>query len=95
MYLTELEEYISEFITYLAHREKQPDAQVSALPLDMMSQKDFKSDPLQIEAPNMTDIGSMLDDETQDDDIITNPAEKYRRFQELAQKGHFSKAPRR
>ena len=36
MYLTELEEYISAFITYLAHREKNPDAPISALSLDNM-----------------------------------------------------------
>ena len=31
MYLTELEEYISVFITYLAHREKNPDAPMNAI----------------------------------------------------------------
>mmetsp|Transcript_30493 Transcript_30493/g.40562 ORF Transcript_30493/g.40562 Transcript_30493/m.40562 type:complete len:321 (-) Transcript_30493:123-1085(-) len=95
MYLTELEEYISAFITYLAQREKHADAHVSALPLDIMTSKDFKADPIAIDAPNITDIGSILEDETNDEDIITNPAEKYRRFEELAQKGHFSQAQRR
>ena len=90
MYLTELEEYISAFITYLAQREKHADAHVSALPLDIMTQKDFKADPIAIDAPNITDIGSVLEDETNDEDIITNPAEKYRKFEELAQKGHFA-----
>jgi len=89
MYLTELEEYISAFITYLAQREKHADAHVSALPLDIMTQKDFKAEPISIDAPQITDIGSVLEDETNDEDIITNPAEKYRKFEELAKKGHF------
>ena len=95
MYLTELEEYISSFITYLAQREKHADAHVSALPLDMMTSKDFKADPIAIDVPNVTDLGSILEDETNDEDIITNPAEKYRRFEEMAQKGHFNQAQRR
>lgn len=88
MYLTELEEYISAFITYLAQREKQADAHVSALPLDQMTSKDFKADPIAIDIPNITEVGSM--DETNDDEIITNPAAKYRQFEEMVQKGLFN-----
>jgi hypothetical protein len=55
MYLTELEEYISSFITYLAQREKNPDAHISALPLDIMTKKDFFADPISIDAPNAGD----------------------------------------
>ena len=88
-YLTELEEYISSFITYLAHREKNPDAHISALPLDIMTSKDFKADPIAIDAPNATDYVSMEDETNADDDIVTNPAEKYRRYEEMALRGLF------
>jgi len=81
MYLTELEEYISAFITYLAQREKHSDAHVSALPLDIMTSKDFKADPIAIDAPNFAELGSIWEEETNEDDIITNAAEKYRRLE--------------
>lgn len=34
LYLSELEEYISNFIIFLAQRDKNPDAPISALSLD-------------------------------------------------------------
>lgn len=89
MYLTELEEYVSSFITYLAQREKHTDAHVSALPLDIMTSKDFKADPIAIDAPNATDFVSMEEDTNADDDIVVNPAQKYRKFEEMAQRGFF------
>ena len=93
MYLTELEEYISQFITYLAHREKNPDAHISALPLDIMTNKEFTKDPMAIDAPNTNDYAE--DDATADEEIVTNAAEKYRRFEELARQGYFGAAQRR
>ena len=92
-YLTELEEYISSFITYLAQREKNPDAHISALPLDIMTSKDFKADPIAIDAPNATDFQSMEEDTNADEDIVTNPAEKYRKYEEMASRGFFGAAP--
>ena len=89
MYLTELEEYISAFITFLAQREKNPDAHISALPLDHMTSKDFKAEPIAIDAPNATDFVSMEDETNADDDIVTNPLEKYRRYEEMAARGFF------
>ena len=88
--LIELEEYFSLLMTYMAQRKNNPDAHVSTLPLDMMTSKNFKADPIAIDAPNAGDVPS--EDETQaDDEIVTNPAEKYRKFQELAQRGFFDK----
>lgn len=40
-YLSELEEYVSAFITFLASRSKQPYPSIQALPLDTMGVKDF------------------------------------------------------
>ncbi len=48
-YLAELEEFISSFITYLAQKEKQPDATISALGLDGMQNKEFEKGPIFIE----------------------------------------------
>lgn len=89
-YLTELEEYMSQFITFLAHREKNPDAHISALPLDIMTNKEFAKDPMSIDAPNTNDYAE--DDVTADEDIVTNAADKYRKYEELARQGYFGAA---
>ena len=78
MYLTELEEYISAFITYLAHREKNPDAPISALSLDNMTNKEFDKGAIAIDAPNAHDFVAMEDETTVEDEIVTNPIEKYK-----------------
>ena len=90
-YLSELEEYISNFITYLAQREKNPDAPISALPLDSMANKDFDKAQAAIEVPSAHDFAN-VDDETTEggDDIVTNPKDLYRKFEELANKGYIN-----
>ena len=87
-YLTELEEYIAHFITHLNHREKNPDAHISALPLDIMTNKEFTKDPMAIEAPNAQDFQE--DDATADEEIVTKAADKYRKYEEMARQGHFN-----
>ena len=49
MYLSELEEYISTFIIYVAQKNKNPDAPISALSLDQMPTKEDNKGPLNIE----------------------------------------------
>jgi len=49
LYLAELEEFVSNFITYLAQKEKNPDAPVSALSLETMNNKEFDKGPLAVE----------------------------------------------
>lgn len=53
LYLAELEEYISMFITYLAYKQKSSDAAISNINLDALASKDFnKQGTTQIMAPN-------------------------------------------
>lgn len=40
-YLAELEEYISSLITYSAFKRDDPNAAISAIPLEKLNQKDF------------------------------------------------------
>ena len=54
-----------------------------------MTSKNFKADPIAIDAPNATDFVSMEDETNADDEIVTNPAEKYRKFEMMAQRGYF------
>ena len=55
LYLAELEEYISLFITYLAYKQENPDAPISSLSLEQMHVKDFEKNETKIEVPT-TDV---------------------------------------
>jgi hypothetical protein len=93
LYLSELEEHISNFITYLAAREKNPDAPISALPLDTMANKDFEKKEAAIEVPSAHDFANVDDETTTEaggDEIVTNPKDLYRKFEELANKGYIN-----
>lgn len=90
LYLSELEEYISAFITYLAQREKNPDAPISALSLDAMANKEFDKGAIVIDAPAAHDFANVDDETAEGDDIVTNPKDLYRKFEELASKGYIN-----
>lgn len=85
LYLSELEEYISLFITYLAYKQENPDAAISSLSLDKMAQKDFEKGPINIDPPNPNDALANEDLETEDE-VITNPAALYKKYEEQALK---------
>lgn len=48
VYLAELEEYISLLITYLAYKQENPDAAISALSLEKMALKEFDKGPTNV-----------------------------------------------
>jgi hypothetical protein len=80
LYLSELEEYVSKFINFLAMREKNPDAPISALSLEAMEIKVFNKDAPKIEAPDAKDFFD--DDETAEGEVFTNVKDLYRRVEE-------------
>merc|ERR1719454_1665652 len=90
LYLAELEEYISNFITFIAQREKNPDAPISALSLDAMQNKEFDKGPLNVEhLPNSNQFNNNFeDDATTEDEIFTNKKDLYKKFSEFAEKGY-------
>ena len=51
MYLAELEEFISSLITYLAFKRDDPNAAISSVPLERLTQKDFLKKEIWIDAP--------------------------------------------
>ena len=73
LYLAELEEFVSNFITFLAQREKNPDAPISALSLDVMANKEFDKGAMQIDnIPNSNQFNNNFeDDQTTEEEIIT------------------------
>ena len=75
LYLAELEEYISLFITYLAYKQENPDAAISSLSLEKMDVKEFdrNKNQLNIDALTSQDIAQMNDDMETEDDITTDP----------------------
>lgn len=80
LYLAELEEYISLFITYLAYKQENPDAPISSLSLEQMHVKDFEKNETKIEVPT-TDVYQQMNEETDlEDDVITDPRDLYKRF---------------
>jgi hypothetical protein len=89
LYLSELEEYISNFITYLATKDRQPDAPIAGLSLENMNNKEFDKGIISIEAPNPHDPWTQPGDETntEAEEIVINPRDLYRKFEELASKG--------
>ena len=88
VYLSELEEYISNFITYLATKDRQPDAPIAGLSLENMTNKDHDKKDIAIEAPNAHDWNAREDEtNTEAEEIVINPRDLYRKYEELAHKG--------
>jgi hypothetical protein len=81
-YLAELEEFIALLITYMAYKQENPDAAISALSLDKMVTKEFDKGPMNIEAPIGNDVNITEEAETEDD-VITNGKDLYKRFEHL------------
>lgn len=94
MYLGELEEYISQLITFIAYQQNNPDSAIVGLSLDKMANKEFDKGQINIEAP-MADEIRMNEDavaET-DDEMITNAKDLYKRFEDMVQNESISIGP--
>lgn len=82
-YLAELEEYISSLITYAAFRKTEGYAAIASIPLDKLNKKDFEKAKFAIDAPLYTTIEGAPDGGTVEEEAIVNPAELYKRFNNL------------
>lgn len=51
LYLSEVEEYISYFIQYVANKRGDPHPAIAGVPLDRLTYKQFAAKELQIDAP--------------------------------------------
>ena len=91
LYLAELEEYISLFITYLAYKQEAPDAAIASLSLNELKQKDFdkeKNPFSNVDNKGSNDIQFNEDDLETEDDVITDPKKLYKQFEELYRREH-------
>lgn len=85
LYLAELEEYISLFITYMAYKQENPDAAISSLSLDRMAVKEFDRNQLHIEAPNPNEINDRMvnEDLETEDELTADPRQLYKKFEDM------------
>jgi len=92
-FLAELEEYICSLITYTAFKRDDPQAAISAIPLDKLLIKDFNRKDITISIPNTFPEPNLdivdpqylcSDGALPDDDFnITDPRELYGNFKKL------------
>ena len=81
-YLAELEEYIALLITFMAYKQENPDAAISALFLEKMALKEFDRGPMNIEA-TLNNYANLTAEAETEDDMITNAKDLYKRFENL------------
>lgn len=90
LFLAELEEYISLFITYLAYKQEAPDAAIASLSLNDLKQKDFdkeKNPFSNVDNKGSNDIQYNDDLETEDE-ITTDPSKLFKIFEEMYRREH-------
>lgn len=90
LFLAELEEYISLFITYLAYKQEAPDAAIASLSLNDLKQKDFdkeKNPFSNVDNKGSNDIQYNDDLETEDE-ITTDPKKLFKIYEEMYRREH-------
>ena len=88
-YLAQLEEYISNLITYVAFKRDDPNAAISSVPLEKLNQKEFNKKEIFIDAPVDTErdtstIGGRTD--IDEDDVIVDSKQLYSKFMDMVGK---------
>lgn len=86
LYLSELEEYISTFITFLAQRNKTSYPSIQALPLDTIGVKDFSKGQIQIDTGMPAEYAHIVEEADTEDEYLTNPRDLFKKFNEIAAK---------
>jgi hypothetical protein len=90
MFLSELEEYISLFITFLAYKQENKDAAISSLSLEKMAIKEFDKNQLNIEMPGTNEMNMMADELETEDELTTDPRELFKKYEEIWEKENFT-----
>jgi hypothetical protein len=82
-YLAELEEYISVLITHLAYKQEQPNAAISAIPLEKLTMKDFEKGKIKVNTADDTKFSRDEPDmEDEREDLAYTGKELFKKFQE-------------
>lgn len=86
LYLSELEEFISTFITFLAQRNKTSYPSIQALPLDTIGIKDFSKGHVQIDTSMPAEYAHIVEEADTEDEYVTNPRDLFKKFNDIAAK---------
>lgn len=70
-YLAELEEYIASLITYTAHKQGDPNAAVSSVPLNQLNNKDWLAKDMAIDPAFDITVNTAADSITEADEEET------------------------
>mmetsp|Transcript_19657 Transcript_19657/g.14376 ORF Transcript_19657/g.14376 Transcript_19657/m.14376 type:complete len:163 (+) Transcript_19657:1032-1520(+) len=90
MYLSELEEYISSLMTFVAYKREDPNAAICAVPLEKLNQKEFNKKEVFIDAPfdteRDTSFAGARTELGEEEEIITDSKQLYRKFMDMVDK---------
>lgn len=94
MFLAELEEYISELITHNEYKKNNPNAAISAIPLDKLNPKTGDKNKLKPELPSKEEI-LIADDaqdgeEVRDKELVIQGKDLYKKFEDMVKKNQIT-----
>jgi len=93
LYLSELEEYINMFITFLAQRNKTQYPGIQALPLDKIAIKDFNKRQVHIDTSMPAEYAHVVEDADTEDEYVTTAKDLFKKFNEIAAKDFGAMSP--
>jgi coiled-coil domain-containing protein 63/114 len=91
LFLAELEEYISELITHNEYKKNNPNAAISAIPLEKLHPKAKDRAGLKPDIPSKEDIKVTEEiQEDEDKELIFKGKDLYKKFEDLVKKNQIS-----
>ena len=92
MFLAELEEYISELITHNEYKKNNPNAAISAIPLERLQPKSQDKGGLKPELPSKEEIKITEDIQEGDEDkeLVVKGKDLYKKFEDLVKKNQIT-----
>ena len=91
LFLAELEEYLSELITHNEYKKSNPNAAISAIPLEKLHPKSQDKGGHKPELPSKDEIAVNEEaDGDEDKEVIIHGKDLYRKFEELVKKNQIT-----
>lgn len=92
LFLAELEEYISELITHNEYKKNNPNAAISAIPLEKLQPKTKERTGLKPDIPSKEDIKvtEEIQETDEDKELIFKGKDLYKKFEDLVKKNQIS-----
>lgn len=92
LFLAELEEYISELITHNEYRKNNPNAAISAIPLDKLHPKtqDKAGQKLELPSKDEIKITGEVQEGDEDKELVIKGKDLYKKFEDLVKKNQIT-----